>query len=78
MIFQKVSISITVGKVEKEVQNIQARTSVTDVIGALLRDSQQEPKFGASENKEKCNSQWVIVEAWRGGERPLPPRKATK
>ena len=64
---QKVSITISVGKVEKEVQNIQAKTSVTDVIAALVRDSQQEIK-------EKCNSQWVIVEAWRGGERPLPPR----
>ena len=54
-----------VGKVEKEVQNVRLKTTVTDVINALIRDKGEEAASA---------TQWVIVECWRGIERPLPPR----
>jgi len=62
--FQSANLSIFVGKVEKEVQNIRTKTTVNDVINALLRDQKD----------AQTPSDWVIVECWRGIERPLPPR----
>lgn len=52
---------------EKEVQNIRMKTTVNDVINALLRDK-------SDLTKPQSASEWVIVECWRGVERPLPPK----
>lgn len=60
------SVSIHIGKEEKEVQNLHLRTTVNEVISALIKD----------ENDDAfCDLRhWVIVESWRGIERPLPPK----
>jgi len=60
------SVCIQIGKEEKEVQNLQLRTTVNEVISALVKDNEDE---AGSEIKN-----WVIVESWRGIERPLPPK----
>lgn len=57
------SVSIQIGKEEKEVQNLQLRTTVNEVISALIK-----------EEKSPDIRHWVIVESWRGIERPLPPK----
>jgi hypothetical protein len=71
------SVSIHVGKEEKEVQNLTLRTTVNEVILALIRtDAGQTTKLednGKLDEKGK-EKNWVLVESWRGTERPLPPR----
>lgn len=56
-------VSVFIGKDEKEVQNLHLRTTVNEVISALVE----------TEEKDDIRN-WVIVESWRGIERPLPPR----
>ena len=46
------------------------RTTVNEVIGALATDSCEYNASGAILD----NKNYVIVESWRGIERPLPPR----
>ena len=82
------------GKEEKEVQNLNLRTTVNEVITAVLKDvdliknlqetekcaetKSQDSESGkgtASESETKSKAEnWVLVESWRGIERPLPPR----
>jgi len=59
------SVCILIGKEEKEVQNLHLRTTVNEVISALIKEEEQEGQDARN---------WVIVESWRGIERPLPPR----
>merc|ERR1712113_1151438 len=81
--------TVFVGKEEKEVQNLNLRTSVNEVIQAVLKDDalvkslhdEKDPdsesgKGTSSESEQhKTKSEnWVLVESWRGIERPLPPR----
>merc|ERR1712176_927688 len=62
------SVSIFIGKDEKEVQNLGLRTTVNEVISALVRDD-DDPYASQIDLRN-----WVIVESWRGIERPLPPK----
>jgi len=84
------SVTVFVGKEEKEVQNLNLRTSVNEVIQAVLKDDvlikslhengdSESGKASSSESSEQhkatCKPEnWVLVESWRGIERPLPPR----
>lgn len=81
------SVTVFVGKEEKEVQNLNLRTSVNEVIQAVLKDDtlikslhdekddSESGKGTSSESEHKTKSEnWVLVESWRGIERPLPPR----
>lgn len=61
------NVSVWFGKEEKEIQNLSMKTTVNEVIQALAKD---ENDTTASLD----NRNWVIVESWRGIERPLPPR----
>ena len=61
-------MSIFIGKDEKEVQNLGLRTTVNEVISALVRDD-DDPYASQIDLRN-----WVIVESWRGIERPLPPK----
>ena len=58
------------GKEEKQIRNLTMRTTVNEVIGALAMDSCEYNASGATLD----NRNYVIVESWRGIERPLPPR----
>jgi len=90
------SVSIYIGKEEKEVQNLTLRTSVNEVIQALVKENnpltdnlsadsqsngekdnqsqQSNPSSSSSTQKINEKENWVLVESWRGIERPLPPR----
>ena len=92
--FQFGSVSIYIGKEEKEVQNLTLRTSVNEVIQALVKENnpqtdnlsadsqsngenqsqQSNPSSSTSTQKANEKENWVLVESWRGIERPLPPR----
>ena len=94
--FQFGSVSIYIGKEEKEVQNLTLRTSVNEVIQALVKENnpqtdnlsadsqsngekdnqsqQSNPSSSSSTQKTNEKENWVLVESWRGIERPLPPR----
>ena len=52
---------------EHEIQNLSLKTTVNDVICAMLRN-------GKNDSLRNASSQFVIVESWRKIERPLPPR----
>lgn len=63
-------VTVWFGKEEKQIRNLTMRTTVNDVIGALATDSCEYNASGAILD----NRNYVIVESWRGIERPLPPR----
>ena len=50
---------------EHEIQNLSLKTTVNDVIVAMLKNIVK---------TNNSSSQYVIVENWRRIERPLPPR----
>jgi len=53
------------------------RTTVNEVILALIRtDAGQTAKLedNAKSDEKGKEKNWVLVESWRGTERPLPPR----
>ncbi|CAG5109688.1 Oidioi.mRNA.OKI2018_I69.chr2.g4198.t1.cds [Oikopleura dioica] len=63
-------VTVWFGKEEKQIRNLTMRTTVNEVIGALAMDSCEYNASGATLD----NRNYVIVESWRGIERPLPPR----
>ena len=66
-------MTIFIGKDEKEVQNLGLRTTVNEVIAAVVREDEEPPTHPAYASQLDLRN-WVIVESWRGIERPLPPK----
>nr|CAB3262090.1 uncharacterized protein LOC100177998 [Phallusia mammillata] len=79
------TITVRMGREEKEISGLTRRTTCSDVLQALLKDKKIDNNNEAGTNNDdlaSCDSKslkeiaqsYVIVETWRGCEKPLPPR----
>ncbi|XP_076804961.1 uncharacterized protein LOC143448912 [Clavelina lepadiformis] len=80
------AITVRVGREEKEISGLTRRTTCSDVLQALLKDRQLESNVGAKNGDDvdlvvtdlkslkELAKNYVIIENWRGCERPLPPQ----
>ena len=80
------SITVRVGHEEKEISGLTRRTTCSDVLQALLKDKISLPTENGEAAKfdeidisdpktlKQLSHNYVIVETWRGCEKPLPPR----
>nr|XP_009862277.1 uncharacterized protein LOC100177998 [Ciona intestinalis] len=85
------TITVRVGREEKEISGLTRKTTCSEVLQALLKDKQTEWNaarqnaeasttdelefnFSANKSLKEIAQGFVIVENWRGCEKPLPPR----